>query len=484
LASDRVTFADVLRIREFRVLWVADAQSAIGDQIARIALSVLVFQRTDSALLTAAAYSLTFVPAMLGGMFLSGLADRLPRRQVMVGCDVIRAVLLGCMAIPRAPIWLLCVLLVLAVLTEAPFMAAESSLMPLMLDGDHYIVGTGLRTITNQVAQLAGFAGGGLVIAVIGARAGLALDAATFAVSAVLIMAAVKERPAAVGDQAAHGGGPGMLSGLLSGLRLIFGSRKLRTLLGFAWLAGLYVVPEGVAAPYANGLHHGAVAVGLLLAAMPAGTALGTYLLVRFTRSEVRSAWMGPMAAAVGLPLAVCWLHPDLVLSLALWTMAGLFFGYQVQVITEFVRAVPDEQRGQAIGIASSGLLAVQGFGILLGGIVAHFWGVNGAVASAGLLGAALAVMLSWSWHRVTSAQARSGLVEPVALATSADPVTPAEQLTAPEQVRPAEQVTAPEHVRPADHVSPTEHMRPAEQLAAAEQVRPAERVTEDRSSA
>jgi predicted MFS family arabinose efflux permease len=417
LASERVTFAAVLRIREFRVLWVADAQSAIGDQIARVALSVLVFERTASALLTALAYALTFVPAMLGGVLLSGLADRLPRRQVMIGCDVIRAVLLGCMAIPRVPLWLLCVLLVMAVLTESPFIAAESSLMPIILDGEHYIVGTGLRTITNQLSQLAGFAGGGLVIALIGARAGLAVDAATFAVSAVLIRWAVKARPAATAEYAAqHSAEPGMLSGLVSGLRLIFGDSRLRTLIGLSWLAGLYVVPEGVAAPYANDLNHGAVAVGLLLAATPAGTAVGTYLLVRFIPAHRRSRWMGPMAVAVGIPLALCGLHPDLTLSLVLWTVAGLFFGYQVQVITEFVRAVPDQQRGQAIGIGSSGLLAVQGFGVLLGGVVASLWGVNAAVASAGLLGAVLALGLSWVYHRTSSPRLHPELAEPIML--------------------------------------------------------------------
>ncbi|MDQ1722711.1 MAG: hypothetical protein QOI26_2445 [Pseudonocardiales bacterium] len=428
MASERVTFAAVLRIREFRVLWVADAQSAIGDQIARVALSVLVFERTASAVLTALAYALTFVPAMLGGVLLSGLADRLPRRQVMVGCDLIRAVLLGCMAIPRVPIWLLCVLLVLAVLTEAPFMAAESSLMPIILDGEYYVVGTGLRTITNQLAQLAGFAGGGLVIALIGARAGLALDAATFAVSAALIMLAVKRRPAAVAELSTQDSrdstGPGLLSGLSSGLRLIFNDSRLRTLIGLSWLAGLYVVPEGVAAPYANDINHGAVAIGLLMAAMPAGTAIGTYLWVRFVPAGVRSRWMGPMAVAVGVPLAACALHPNLVLSLVLWTSAGLFFGYQVQVITEFVRAVPDQQRGQAIGIASSGLLAVQGFGILLGGAVAGLWGVNGAVASAGLLGTALAAGLSWGWHRATSARLHPELAEPIMLAAPTERVS------------------------------------------------------------
>ena len=417
MVSERVTFAAVLRIREFRVLWVADAQSAIGDQLARVALSVLVFERTSSALLTALTYALTFVPAMLGGVLLSGLADRLPRRQVMIGCDLIRAVLIGCMAIPKLPIWLLCVLLVLAVLTEAPFIAAESSLIPVILDGEYYVVGTGLRTITNQLAQLAGFAGGGLVIALIGARAGLALNAATFAVSAVLIALAVKARPAAaVGPAAQPGTGLGFLSGLSSGMRLIFRTRKLRALIGLSWLAGLFVVPEGVAAPYAHDLDHGAVAIGLLMAAMPAGTAVGTYLWVRFFPTRLRAAWMGPMAAAVGVPLALCGLHPNLVVSLVLWTLAGVFFGYQVQVITEFVRAVPDQQRGQAIGIASSGLLAIQGFGILLGGVVASVWGVNGAVASAGLLGGLLALGLSWSWHRANALE-KAELAEPIVLA-------------------------------------------------------------------
>jgi predicted MFS family arabinose efflux permease len=425
LASERVTFAAVLRVREFRVLWLADAQSAVGDQIARVALSVLVFERTESAALTALAYALTFVPAMLGGMLLSGLADRLPRRQVMVGCDVIRAVLLGCMAIPQVPIWLLCALLVLAVLTEAPFMAAESSLIPVILDGDQYVVGTGLRTITNQVAQLAGFAGGGLVIALIGARAGLALDAATFAVSAVLIMIAVKARPAAVTDDpaAADSGGPGVLGGLFSGLRLIFTDSRLRILLGLSWLAGLFVVPEGVAVPYAHDIDRGPVAVGLLMAATPAGTAIGTYLWVRFVPTAIRSRWMGPMAAAVGVPFALCAWHPNLVLSLVLWTAAGLFFGYQVQVITDFVRSVPDQQRGQAIGIASSGLLAVQGFGILIGGAVASVWGVNAAVASAGLLGTVLGLGLSWKWWRTTP-RSQPESAEPIRLPSPTERVT------------------------------------------------------------
>ncbi|MEO6701436.1 MAG: MFS transporter, partial [Jatrophihabitantaceae bacterium] len=349
LTRKRVTFLDVLRVREFRVLWMADAQSAIGDQIARVALSVLVFERTSSAVLTALTYALTFLPALVGGALLSGLADRLPRRRVLIACDLIRAVMFGAMALPQVPFWLVATLLVLAVLAESPFTAAESALIPaILLDDDVYVVGTGLRTITNQVAQLAGFAGGGLAIALVGARAGLALDAATFVLSAGLIMIGVQARPASASlehDESLRQTG----SALRAGLRLVFRDARLRTLLGLAWLAGLYVVPEGVAAPYAKAIHQqssqGASAVGLLMAAMPAGTALGTYLFVRWVPSRARSKWMGPFGAVSGLPLVACWLLPGLPMSLLLWAASGLFFCYQVQVVTEFVRAVPDNQR-------------------------------------------------------------------------------------------------------------------------------------------
>jgi predicted MFS family arabinose efflux permease len=404
LTRQRVTFADVMRVREYRVLWFADTQSAIGDQLARVALAALVYAKTSSALLTALTYSLTFLPALVAGALLSGLADRLPRRRVLIGCDLIRAVLFGLMALPRVPFWLLAGLLVVATLAESPFIAAESALMPIILqDEDYYVVGTGLRTITNQVAQLAGFGGGGLMIAALGARAGLALDGATFLLSGGLIWLAVQQRPAAqTTDPQVEKVATGRAA-LAAGLRLIFRDPRLRTLLGLAWLAGVYVVPEGVAAPYAKALHHGTSALGFLMAATPAGTALGTYMYVRWVPSARRGSLMAPFGILTGLPLVCCWWLPALPVSLLLWTAAGLFFCYQVQVVTEFMRAVPDGQRGQAAGIAGSGLLAVQGVGVLLGGVVAGAWGVKWAVSGAGLVGMILALMLGVLWSRAVS---------------------------------------------------------------------------------
>src|SRR5690349_7781515 len=104
------SFREVLGIREFRALWAAELLSVLGDQLARVALAVLVFQRTSSAALTALTYALTFAPAVLGGALLSGLADRYPRRFVLVTTDVARALLAGAMAIPVLPLPVLCAL--------------------------------------------------------------------------------------------------------------------------------------------------------------------------------------------------------------------------------------------------------------------------------------------------------------------------------------------------------------------------------------
>jgi MFS family permease len=63
-------------VAEFRGLWTAQVLSLLGDQLARVALTVLVFDRTESALLTGLVYAVTYLPWLLGGPLLSGLADR------------------------------------------------------------------------------------------------------------------------------------------------------------------------------------------------------------------------------------------------------------------------------------------------------------------------------------------------------------------------------------------------------------------------
>src|ERR1039457_7180581 len=103
-APSRSTFREVFSVGEFRALWAAQVLSVAGDQLARVALTLLVFARTHSALLAAVTFVASVVPMFVGSVALSGLADRLPRRRVMIACDLSRAALVAIMALHGIPI--------------------------------------------------------------------------------------------------------------------------------------------------------------------------------------------------------------------------------------------------------------------------------------------------------------------------------------------------------------------------------------------
>lgn len=110
---------------EFRALWVAEALSIAGDQIAKVALAIMVYGRTRSTLWAALVYAMTFLPALAGGLGLAQLADRFPRRTLMVRAALVQASLVGLMAIPGMPLAVLCGLVFVVALVAAPASAAQ-----------------------------------------------------------------------------------------------------------------------------------------------------------------------------------------------------------------------------------------------------------------------------------------------------------------------------------------------------------------------
>ena len=387
-SADDVTFGGLFRTRDFAVLYVAGTQSQLGNQLARVALSILVFARTGSALATAATYALTFLPAFVGGVALAGLADSRPRRALMIGCDVVRALLFAIMAVPGLPLPLLGLLLIVAVLAGSPYNAAEPAVVADLFDGARYQAAVGLRTATSQAMQLIGFAGGGVIVALTGPHLALLIDAASFAAAALMVRFGLSDFPAAQP-------GARMFRQLRGGARTVSGDPRLRVLLGLAWLTAFWVVPEGLAAPYAAGHGGGPTAVGLLLAANPTGTLIGTLVLTRWVRPAAQTHLIGLCAVAAGLPLLACAGNPPIWLAIGLWGLCGAFSSYVVVLIAQFVAIVPSSVRGQAIGLASSSLLATQGVGLLVGGAATTWWGPAVAIAVSGAVGSTAAVGLA-----------------------------------------------------------------------------------------
>lgn len=394
----------VFRIREFRVVWTAELVSVVGDQLARVALAVLVYGRTGSAMWAAVTYALTFLPALVGGVLLAGLADRYRRREVMIAADLLRAVLMAVMAIPQMPTWALCVLLVAVVLLGAPHTSAQGALLPAMLQGELYERGLAVRQITSQSAQLAGFAGGGLLVAALTPATALLANAVSFVLSALLVRVGVADRPRPPRDEHGDDRGTGDVRGLrrvLAGFGEIAADPRRRALVVLAWLVGWYVTPESLAAPYASQLGAGPAVIGLLMAADPLGSVFGAWLFVRFVPAQTRARLVGVLASAAGVPLLLCLFRPGVALTLVLWAVSGaLATAYLLQTQASFVRATPDGRRGTAIGVAASGIVAAQGVAILVGGLLADLWDPATAIAVAGLLGTVLSLFGAVAWHR------------------------------------------------------------------------------------
>lgn len=392
-------FGTLLRIREFRALWFADTISVLGDQVMRVSVSLLVYHQTGgNAAVTSLVYALTFLPTLLGGALLSGLADRFPRRTIMITTDLARAALFGAAAIPHLPLPLVAVMLVVAVVLGSAFRAAQTATLPDVLVGEVYTTGLAFRSISLQSAQLLGYGVGGVVAGAIGPRWGLVLDAATFVVSAVLLATQVQHRPTPPRERRHEASWRDYGHGLGEGFAFIWRSRELRVLVGLALMSGIYVIPEGLAAPYAAHLGGGGPATGLLMAADPAGSALGAWLLVKYVPQQLQRRWMAVLALVPGIVLLLCWFGPGLAASAFIWAGAGAVSVFQIPASVEFVRRVPDNKRGVTLGLVTSAMLTAQGVGVVLGGVVADAATAVVAVGVAGIVGIVAAGVLAVRW--------------------------------------------------------------------------------------
>lgn len=388
----RPGFGEVLGVGEFRALWGAELLSILGDQLAGVALAVLVFQQTSSAALTALTYALTFVPAVLGGALLSPLADRFPRRSVLVTTDLLRAVLAAGLAVPSLPLPVLWVLVGLLSMSAAPFKAAQLALLPQILPGERYVVGLSLRQMTNQSAQLAGFATGGLLLTAVEPHVALAANAGTFLASAALILRGVGARPAPAVPAPADRSEPPV--SLARNPRLV-------AIVVLVCVAGLFVVPEGIAAPYGVTIGVGTIGIGLLMAADPLGSVIGAWLMARL-RLEPTPSTVIALAAGAGVPLVLCALRPGLLPSILLWAVSGaLATAYMIMAQAIVVQLVPDHRRGRVMGRIATWLYTAQGLAIVAGGLAAQATGPFRAVAGAGLLGIVLVLCVGAWWRPV-----------------------------------------------------------------------------------
>jgi MFS family permease len=395
------SYRDVLHNREFVGVMVAQVLSECGDQIARVGLAVLVLARTDNPFLAALAFVVGYVPAIFGAALLGPFADRMSRRTVMLVADAGRAVLIGLLAllaVPATPVWLLFALLFFAELLSAPFQAARAAVLPDILpDPRHYLGGAGLSRVLSQVDQVLGLALAGLVVALVSPRGALVTDAATFALSFVVVLVTMRPRSAPL---AARPGLAGYLDDLARGAALVAGDPVRRCLVLFGWGAAAFMIaPEAVALAYAEADGDPAALGTVLMAAIPAGGALGAILVGRWT-PEAQARAILPLALASCLPLLLTGPSPPVLVTAALWFAAGVGQGFMVPLIATVNLLTPAHSRGRVNGLAAAGFNIASASAFALAGLGAAVLSPALVVLLAGVVGI-LVCLVAWSrWPR------------------------------------------------------------------------------------
>ncbi|RZU52494.1 MFS transporter [Krasilnikovia cinnamomea] len=397
-----VTFRDVFAVREYRALYLALLVSWVGDYLARAAITVLVYQRTESVLLSAASFAIGYLPWIAGGPLLAALAERYPYRRVMIICDLSRMALVALVAVPHLPVSALLVVVFLAMLAAPPAQAARSALLPLMLGRDRMVVALALNTTTAQAAQVFGYFAGATLAAAVNPRLAIVLAAVGFGLSALLLVSGVRPRPAATSPaQRNH-----LLRETGQGFKMVFGNPVLAAIGGLAVTLTVFaIVPEGLAAAWAaqgnpdpatRGLHQ-----GMIMAAGPVGWVIGGVLISRFVRPSVRQRLIRPLAVAAPLALVPALTAPPTQVVALLTLLSGVAQGGLLPTLNAlFVLALPHGFRARAFAVVQGSMQLAQGGAVLATGLLAERFRVPTVVGWWSVGGVLLMASLAARWPR------------------------------------------------------------------------------------
>ncbi|QFG21842.1 MFS transporter [Actinomadura sp. WMMB 499] len=388
MSDSSARYRDVFGVREFRTLFTLQTLQVAGDSVRMIALSVQAFERTGSPAAAALVFAAGILPYVVGSALLLSLADRVPARRLLTGFHLLRFAVTAVLAVGGLPLPAVIALLVVAGVFAPVGGATVQARLPALLPGDRYVLGRSMFTMTSAGAQIAGQAAGGLLLAVLAPAGTLWLAAASAAVATALARLRLPDVPAA----RAPGGSSGTARETWRVNRLLLGDRRTRGLLLAGWLPiSLAVGSEGLAVPYADGLGN-PDAAGPLLSAAAAGMFGGNLVVGRWVRPGLRERLTLPLAALTGAPLLAFVLAPGLPAACALMAAGTFGLGYELTVQRRLVDAVPEEIRGQALGLANSGLMTGQAAGIGAAGALGEAVAPGSAIAlcGAGALAACL----------------------------------------------------------------------------------------------
>lgn len=399
-----VALRGLARSPELRRIQLAYAGSEVGGWIAIVALSVLSF---DDGGLTGVGLvlGLRMLAPTFAAPFMGVLADRLPRRRVMIAADLVRLVLVTAAAAVvflEGPIFVVYAIASLVSVASTAFRPAQAALLPsLARTPDELTASNAVSSTIESVMSFAGPAIGGVLVATTNVETAFLVTALTFGWSSALLLG-IREPARAEPDEKRDPAAAGILSELAVGARTLVTDRRVGLLVG---LVGAQVLVSGAFFVLITGvsfdvLEGGEEQLGVLLSALGVGGVLGAAVSLGFAGGRLaRNFATGVVLWGVPIALLAVWqTSTGAFLLVAVVGFANTLV--DVAAFTLLQRAVPDEVLARVFGILESVMYGTTVVGALAAPPLVAVLGLDAALVVTGLF---LPVLVALAWPALRS---------------------------------------------------------------------------------
>lgn len=387
-----------LRHRNYRLFFFGQLVSLVGTWMQAVAQSWLAYRLTGSAaLLGVVAFAGQF-PALLCASWGGVVADRFPRRAILLATQVasmaLALTLAGLTLSGRIEVAHILVLAALLGAVNAFDIPARQAFVVEMVGRDELINAIALNSSIFNGARIVGPAIAGVLVARLGEGWCFLLNGVSYL--AVLAGLLAVDLPAAARPREAGS----MLARIAEGFRYAAGARPVRALLLLLGVVSLTAMPYAVLMPiFADRvLGGGAAALGLLMGASGVGALAGALMLASRRGISGLGRWVAISAAGFGIALVLFSLSRSLWLSVALMVPAGFFMINQMASSNTLIQSVvPDRFRGRVMALYTMMFMGMAPLGALGAGAAAERWGAPATVAAGGALALAAALVFARS---------------------------------------------------------------------------------------
>ena len=375
------TYRELFAVPEFKPLFWTSSVQVAAQTISGLALATLIYDATRSPLLSALAMFGPSLTQLIGASTLLAAADRLPPRALTSGLSLAFAAGTAALAVPGLPIWAAFAIVAVLGLGGSLAGAVRYGLLTDVLAADGYLLGRSVLNMAVGAMQIGGFAAGGILVLTLSPRGTLLTGAALFALGAVVARFGLTRRPPRATGRAS-------VRDTWRVNRRLWSSTARRYIYLALWLPnGLIVGCESLFVSYAP--RH----AGLLFVCAAAGMLAGDTLAGRFISPRWRERLGAPLRLLLAAPYLVFALPIPLPVAAAAVVLASVGYCASLLLQERLMTLTPDELSGQALGLASSGMMAMQGVGATLAGVVAQLSSPGTAMAV--MAGASLAITLT-----------------------------------------------------------------------------------------